>query len=71
MNAHRVETTIDQDGTLILNDIPFQAGDSVEVVIIELPTGLNGDNCYPLRGQPVEYHRPTEPVGENDWDVLQ
>jgi len=65
MNAHRVEITIDQDGTLILNDIPFQAGDAVEVVILELPTAPNGDNCYPLRGQAVEYHSPSEPVAEN------
>ena len=35
MNAHRIETTIDQDGTLTLQGIPFQAGAAVEVIILE------------------------------------
>jgi hypothetical protein len=71
MNAHRVETTINQDGTLTLKDIPFQAGDEVEVIILERPPKSGGDNPYPLRGQPVQYDAPTEPVAENEWSVLQ
>jgi len=71
MNAHRVETTINQDGTLILKDIPFQAGDVVEVIILERPPEPSGDNLYPLRGQPVRYDAPTEPVAEAEWGALQ
>lgn len=71
MNAHRVETTIDQDGTLTLNDLPFQAGAEVEVIILERPPTQSGDNPYPLRDQPVQYDAPTEPVAENEWDALQ
>ena len=71
MNAHRIETTINQDGTLTLNDIPFQAGDEVEVIIIERAPKPGGDNPYPLRGQPVQYDAPTEPVAENEWSALQ
>ena len=71
MNAHRVETTINQDGTLTLKDIPFQAGDAVEVIILERPPKTRGENPYPLRGQPVRYDAPTEPVAENDWGALQ
>ena len=71
MNAHRVETTINQDGTLTLKDIPFQAGDEVEVIILERPAKPSGDNSYPLRGQPVQYDAPTEPVAENEWSTLQ
>jgi len=71
MNAHRVETTINQDGTLTLKDIPFQAGDEVEVIILERLPKPNGDNPYPLRGQPVQYDAPTEPVAETEWSVLQ
>ena len=28
-------------------------------------------NPYPLRGLPVSYDRPTEPVGIADWEVLR
>ena len=71
MNAHRVETTIDQDGTLTLNGLPFQAGAEVEVIILERPAMPGGDNPYPLRDQPVQYDAPTEPVAENEWNVLR
>ncbi|HLM56730.1 MAG TPA: hypothetical protein VK422_11495 [Pyrinomonadaceae bacterium] len=71
VNAHRVETIIDQDGTLTLNGLPFQAGAEVEVIILERPATQSGDNPYPLRDQPVEYDAPAEPVAENEWDALQ
>ena len=71
MHAHRIETTINQDGTLTLNGIPFQAGDEVEVIILQRPTKPDGNSPYPLRGQPVQYDAPTEPVAENEWDALQ
>lgn len=71
MNAHRIEATINQDGTLTLNGLPFQAGDEVEVIILERPPKPSVDNPYPLRGQPVEYESPTEPIAESEWGVLQ
>ena len=71
MNAHRIETTVNQDGTLTLKGIPFHAGDEVEVIILERPPKTNGNNLYPLRGQPLQYDAPTEPVAENEWGVLQ
>ena len=71
MNAHRVETTINQDGTLTLEDIPFQAGDAVEVIILERQPKPAGGNHYPLRGQPVRYDAPTESVAEAEWGPLQ
>lgn len=71
MNAHRVETTLNQDGTLTLRDIPFQAGDTVEVIILERPRKPGGENPYPLRGEPVRYADPTDPVAETEWDALR
>jgi hypothetical protein len=71
MNAHRVETIINQDGTLTLRDIPFQAGDAVEVIILERPPKSNGENPYPLRGKPVRYDDPTESVAETEWGALR
>ena len=38
MKAHRIEATMGENGTLILRDLPFDAGDSVIVVILERDT---------------------------------
>ena len=66
--AHRVETTLTQDGTLTLDHLPFQAGDSVEVrsqAAVPSP-----QDRYPLRGTPVQYKRPFEPaVAEDEWEA--
>ncbi|HKA55959.1 MAG TPA: hypothetical protein VKJ47_20095 [Candidatus Binatia bacterium] len=71
MQAYRVETTLQQDGTLTLSDLPFQAGESVEVIIlVRAPVALR-ENRYPLRGTPVGYINPTEPVAQEDWEASQ
>ena len=62
----RIETTIQQDGTLTLKDLPFQAGETVEVIVVPKPTPQNGDK-YPLRGTAVIYADPFEPVAAGDW----
>jgi len=28
------------------------------------------DSSYPLRGLPVEYINPTDPIATDDWDIL-
>ncbi len=38
MNAHHVEATLTHNGTLTLRDLPFHAGDAVEVIILPRPT---------------------------------
>lgn len=87
MSAHRIEVTLNQDGKLVLEDLPFRAGDVVEVVVMANKTTANGDsgdlimfkskaeshaaNSYPLRGAVIKYEAPTEPVGVEDWDALK
>ena len=60
----RIETTIQQDGTLILKDLPFHAGETVEVVVTLKSTPENG-GAYPLRGTQVIYTKPFEPVADS------
>jgi hypothetical protein len=69
MNAHRLEATLEQDGELTLNDLPFQAGDAVEVIILARAAESNGQKRYPLRGQPVRFNDPTAPVADDDWEA--
>lgn len=71
MGTHRVETTLKRDGTLTLDDLPFHAGDEVEVIILARAAQANGTACYPLRGQPLQYDEPTAPVAPDDWDALR
>jgi hypothetical protein len=69
MQAYRVETTVAQDGTLTLSHLPLRAGESVEVIILVQPSVTLGHQRYPLRGMPVCYIDPTEPVAQADWDA--
>jgi hypothetical protein len=33
MNAHKLKAVMSQDGQLLLNGLPFRAGDTVEVIV--------------------------------------
>ena len=71
MQAYRVETTLQHDGTLSLNNLPFRAGETVEVIILVQPPVAVDRQRYPLRGMPVRYVDPTEPVAQADWEAAQ
>jgi hypothetical protein len=70
MYAYRVETSVDKDGCLILKGLPFKAGDTVEVIILR-NFKRSKKGTYPLRGKPIRYDNPTEPVAQSDWEALQ
>ena len=69
MSTNHVEVTLAQDGQLVLKELPFRAGDTVEVIILARNSKPNG-NEYPLRGQPIKYADPTDPVAQADWDAI-
>lgn len=79
MNAHKVEAVLTENGTLMLQGLPFHAGDAVEVIILEAktpqqtvtPSSQPETNLYPMRGKVVRYDDLTEPVALEDWEVLQ
>lgn len=68
MQAYRIETTLPKNGTVTLHQLPFQAGESLEIIVLARSPQTTAPNCYPLRGTPVEYLEPTEPVAQDDWD---
>jgi hypothetical protein len=70
MLAHRIETIIGQDRTLTLENLPFHSGEQVEVIILSRPQKEYGQNRYSLRGIPIQYTDPTEPVAQDDWEVM-
>lgn len=79
MNAHRLETTLTEEGTLTLTGLPFPAGARVEVIVLENGAPSGGDAAagdepqrYSLRGTVLKYDDPFGPaVPEDDWDVLR
>ena len=66
--AHRIETVLTEDGKLSLDRLPFQAGQTVEVIVVPVPTPVPTESS--LIGTVVRYDRPTEPVAEGDWRVI-
>jgi len=68
--AFRIETTLTQDGTLTLDHLPFQAGETVEVIVLAPVPPPPPQDPYPLRGTPVKYVNMLEPVEELDWEEL-
>jgi hypothetical protein len=71
MKAYRIETTVGEDKSLRLDQVPFRAGDAVEVIVLAVPERRRSESPYPLRGTPIRYDDPMEPVAESDWDALK
>ncbi|AFZ22527.1 hypothetical protein Cylst_0150 [Cylindrospermum stagnale PCC 7417] len=71
MLAHRIETTVKDDRTLTLENLPFTSGEQVEVIILSRPRKISEQNKYPFRGFPVQYIEPTEPIAQEDWEAAQ
>jgi hypothetical protein len=71
MQAYRQETIVEHNGTLILRDLPLQAGEKVEVIIIVQSPLAPARHAYPLRGTPVAYVDPIEPVANADWEAAK
>ena len=69
MQAHRIETVWPKKGRLTLESLPFQAGERLEIIILARGPQTPQADRYPLRGTPIEYHQPTEPVAQNDWEA--
>jgi hypothetical protein len=71
MSTHHIETKLTEDGKLTLNDLPFHAGEAVEVIVTSRPTKTGNVDRYPLRAKPIHYIEPTEPVADEDWEALR
>ena len=71
MKAYRVEKQIAANGELKLSGLPFKEGDKIEVIILLDETGPHSVTPSPLRGKVIEYLKPTEPVTEEEWELLK
>ncbi|MFO0815889.1 MAG: hypothetical protein U0796_21940 [Gemmatales bacterium] len=62
--------TMEKDGKLTLNGLPFQEGDSLEVSIVP-SVRVQTNQRDQLRGTVLQYRDPFAPVGLDDWDALK
>lgn len=58
MQAHKIETVIQADGTLRLEKLPFKQGDKVEVIILANHTKKEIDDVGSLEGKLLKYDDP-------------
>jgi hypothetical protein len=67
--AHRIETVLSEDGKLLLEHLPFRAGQTVEVIV--LPATGSAPTARAAAGTVLRYDEPTAPVAEADWSALR
>jgi hypothetical protein len=65
-----METTIGERGTLTLENLPFEPGQPVEVLVLSRTVSPTADRKPALRGSVLEYRDPFEPVAISDWEAL-
>ena len=56
---------------MYIKELPFPAGDKVEVVVRSSKRRKKRGERYPLRGKPIGYIDPFKSVAEEDWAVLK
>jgi hypothetical protein len=71
MKVYAYEHTIGQNGVLTLTDLPFNAGEEIEVIIIPRAKLKTDKKRYPFWGKPITYLNPTDPIAEADWEVYK
>jgi hypothetical protein len=60
------EHTMKENGALTINDLPFNSGETIKVIIIPRYKYKTEKQRYPLWGKPITYLNPTEPVAVDD-----
>ena len=73
MQVYKVGTVLEQSGTLILKQLPFQVGEHVQVIVMRVPKPAQQatTDAYPLHGTVLRYDDPFAPVAESAWEALQ
>ena len=70
MEAYQVEKRVAANSILHLHALPFQEGELVEVIVFRRKSEVNKSISSPLRGKVIKYIDPTEPVAQDDWELL-
>ena len=71
MQAYSIEKVIAQDGEILLETLPFLAGETVQIIILPSKRVQKQHPSSLLKDTVVEYINPLESVVQEDWAVLQ
>ena len=71
MRTYQIEKVIPKTGILTIETVPFQAGEVVQIIILGQDKRIDDLEALPLAGSVLLYDNPTEPVAEEDWELLQ
>ncbi len=69
MNAHRVETIVGSNQTVVLENLPFQEGEAIEIIVLEKK--VENRHLRSLRGTVIKYDAPFEPVAAEEWEAAE
>lgn len=70
MKAHKVKKKVSSNGGLLLEALPFEEGELVEVIVLASERAEKPMKPLSLKGSVLEYREPFEPVAEQDWEAL-
>lgn len=68
MHDYRLKTTIGEDGSILLKNLPFRPGERVEVMVRQI--GGKARKPYSSRGRTSESANPFGGVAGKDWESL-
>ena len=71
VQAHWRETTAGERGELVLEGLPYEPGQPVEVLAMSKPAASSTTGDRSLRDSVLEFREPLEPVAREDWDALR
>lgn len=71
MEAYRARSHVTEDGSLTVENVPFAAGQEVEVIVLADARRKREQRRYPLHGTLIQYIDPTSPVAVDDWDAAR
>jgi len=67
---HRIQIQAGPEGVIVLNSLPLQEGETVEIIVITSQRQQSLAEDYPLQGVPVSLDRPFDSVAEAEWGAL-
>ena len=71
VQSHWRETTVGEHGELVLEGLPFEPGQPVEVLVVSKAAASAAAVGGSLRDSVLEFREPLEPVASEDWDALK
>jgi len=68
MPEHRIKTTVNEDGSIAIGNLPFRPGERVEVIV--RACGGKAPRPYSSRGKSSDATDPFGGVAGRDWESL-